>query len=175
MVDEDKPCDCGDYEIDLQRCREDSEGCAKKLAECRERLTSLREAKYMQCEEALEQQQNKGAKLQQQITKLTIGGSVAGAVVGKEVLDEVYTTISGVEETINSIAPGTIPPGFVPAPPDGTTSTGEDGQSYRYDASKGEWFAVGDFGGGGFGGGGAGAGSLVGTQARANPEDESAE
>ena len=172
---EEKPCDCGDYEIDLERCREDSEGCAKKLAECRERLTSLREQKYMQCEEALEQQQNKGAKLQQQITKLTIGGSVAGAVVGKEVLDEVYQTIAGVEQTINSIAPGTIPPGFVPAPPDGTTSTGEDGQSYRYDASKGEWFAVGDFGGGGFGGGGAGAGSFAGSQARANPEDESAE
>ena len=160
---EEKPCDCGDYEIDLQRCREDSEGCAKKLAECRERLTSLREQKYMQCEEALEQQQNKGQKLQQQITKLTIGGSVAGAVVGKEVLDEIYQTIAGVEQTINSIAPGTIPPGFVPAPPDGTTSTGADGQSYRYDASTGEWYAVGGMGSGGFGGGGAGAGSLAGS------------
>ena len=174
MVEE-KPCDCGDYEIDLQRCRDDSEGCAKKLAECRERLTSLREQKYMQCEEALEQQQNKGQKLQQQITKLTIGGSVAGAVVGKEVLDEIYQTIAGVEQTINSIAPGTIPPGFVPAPPDGTTSTGADGQSYRYDASTGEWYAVGGMGSGGFGGGGAGAGSLAGSQARANPEEESAE
>lgn len=170
---EDKPCDCGDYEIDLQRCRDDSEGCAKKLAECRERLTSLREQKYMQCEEALEQQQNKSQKLQQQITKLTIGGSVAGAVVGKEVLDEIYQTIAGVEQTINSIAPGTIPPGFVPAPPDGTTSTGADGQSYRYDASTGEWYAVGGMGSGGFGG--AGAESLAGSQARANPEEESAE
>lgn len=165
---EEKPCDCGDYEIDLERCREDSEGCAKKLAECRERLTSLRESKYMQCEEALEQQQNKGVKLQQQITKLTIGGSVAGAVVGKEVLDEVYTTIAGVEDTINKIAPGTIPPGFVPAPQDGDVTIGDDGQSYQYDSSTGSWYAVGGFGGGG---GGAG-GSLAGSQARANPKDQ---
>ena len=122
-------------------------GLCKETRECRERLTSLREQKYMQCEEALEQQQNKGAKLQQQITKLTIGGSVAGAVVGKEVLDEVYSTIAGVEETINLLQPGTIPQVSFAHPMVQHPRVQTD--NHIDDASKGEWFAVGDFGGSG--------------------------
>ena len=45
---EKEPCDCSDYEYDLKDCH-------KELEKTKEKLTSLREEKFLVCEQAKEQ------------------------------------------------------------------------------------------------------------------------
>lgn len=158
---EKEPCDCSDYEYDLKDCH-------KELEKTKEKLTSLREEKFLVCEQAKEQADEKIEMLKKQLTRWTIGGSVAATVVGKEAVEEITATIQGVEEAVNTIVPGAIPgvgsmiPGGAGGP---TPMTMPDGSTMFWDPSMG-WMngSAGFFGGAGAG---AGAGNNAANQ---NPE-----
>ena len=160
---EKEPCDCSDYEYDLKDCH-------KELEKTKEKLTSLREEKFLVCEQAKEQADEKIEMLKKQLTRWTIGGSVAATVVGKEAVEEITATIQGVEEAVNTIVPGAIPsvgsmiPGGGAGGP--TPMVMPDGSTMVWDPSMG-WMngSAGFFGGAG--GAGAGAGNNVANQ---NPE-----
>ena len=162
---EKEPCDCSDYEYDLKDCH-------KELEKTKEKLTSLREEKFLVCEQAKEQADEKIEMLKKQLTRWTIGGSVAATVVGKEAVEEITATIQGVEEAVNTIVPGAIPgvgsmiPGGGGAGGGPTPMTMPDGSTMFWDPSMG-WMngSAGFFGGAG--GAGAGAGNNVANQ---NPE-----
>ena len=163
---EKEPCDCSDYEYDLKDCH-------KELEKTKEKLTSLREEKFLVCEQAKEQADEKIEMLKKQLTRWTIGGSVAATVVGKEAVEEITATIQGVEEAVNTIVPGAIP-GVGSMIPGGCAVGGcgpspitmPDGSTMFWDPSMG-WMngSAGFFGGAG--GAGAGAGNNVANQ---NPE-----
>ena len=161
---EKEPCDCSDYEYDLKDCH-------KELEKTKEKLTSLREEKFLVCEQAKEQADEKIEMLKKQLTRWTIGGSVAATVVGKEAVEEITATIQGVEEAVNTIVPGAIP-GVGSMIPGGGGAGGPtpmvmpDGSTMIWDPSMG-WMngSAGFFGGAG--GAGAGAGNNVANQ---NPE-----
>jgi hypothetical protein len=160
---EKEPCDCSDYEYDLKDCH-------KELEKTKEKLTSLREEKFLVCEQAKEQADEKIEMLKKQLTRWTIGGSVAATVVGKEAVEEITATIQGVEEAVNTIVPGAIPgvgsmiPGGGAGGP--TPITMPDGSTMFWDPSMG-WMngSAGFFGGAG--GVGMGASNNVANQ---NPE-----
>ena len=162
---EKEPCDCSDYEYDLKDCH-------KELEKTKEKLTSLREEKFLVCEQAKEQADEKIEMLKKQLTRWTIGGSVAATVVGKEAVEEITATIQGVEEAVNTIVPGAIPgvgsmiPGGGAVGGGPTPMTMPDGSTMFWDPSMG-WMngSAGFFGGAG--GAGAGAGNNVANQ---NPE-----
>ena len=161
---EKEPCDCSDYEYDLKDCH-------KELEKTKEKLTSLREEKFLVCEQAKEQADEKIEMLKKQLTRWTIGGSVAATVVGKEAVEEITATIQGVEEAVNTIVPGAIPGVGSMIPGGGgaggpTPMTMPDGSTMFWDPSMG-WMngSAGFFGGAG--GAGAGAGNNVANQ---NPE-----
>ena len=163
---EKEPCDCSDYEYDLKDCH-------KELEKTKEKLTSLREEKFLVCEQAKEQADEKIEMLKKQLTRWTIGGSVAATVVGKEAVEEITATIQGVEEAVNTIVPGAIPGvgSMIPGAGGGgaagpTPITMPDGSTMFWDPSMG-WMngSAGFFGGAG--GAGAGAGNNVANQ---NPE-----
>ena len=161
---EKEPCDCSDYEYDLKDCH-------KELEKTKEKLTSLREEKFLVCEQAKEQADEKIEMLKKQLTRWTIGGSVAATVVGKEAVEEITATIQGVEEAVNTIVPGAIPGvgSMIPGGGAGggpTPMTMPDGSTMFWDPSMG-WMngSAGFFGGAG--GAGAGAGNNVANQ---NPE-----
>ena len=162
---EKEPCDCSDYEYDLKDCH-------KELEKTKEKLTSLREEKFLVCEQAKEQADEKIEMLKKQLTRWTIGGSVAATVVGKEAVEEITATIQGVEEAVNTIVPGAIPGvgSMIPSGGAGgggpTPMTMPDGSTMFWDPSMG-WMngSAGFFGGAG--GAGAGAGNNVANQ---NPE-----
>ncbi len=163
---EKEPCDCSDYEYDLKDCH-------KELEKTKEKLTSLREEKFLVCEQAKEQADEKIEMLKKQLTRWTIGGSVAATVVGKEAVEEITATIQGVEEAVNTIVPGAIPGVGSMIPGGGAVGGGgptpitmPDGSTMFWDPSMG-WMngSAGFFGGAG--GAGAGAGNNVANQ---NPE-----
>ena len=163
---EKEPCDCSDYEYDLKDCH-------KELEKTKEKLTSLREEKFLVCEQAKEQADEKIEMLKKQLTRWTIGGSVAATVVGKEAVEEITATIQGVEEAVNTIVPGAIPgvgsmiPGAGAGGAAGPTPiTMPDGSTMFWDPSMG-WMngSAGFFGGAG--GMGMGASNNVANQ---NPE-----
>ena len=163
---EKEPCDCSDYEYDLKDCH-------KELEKTKEKLTSLREEKFLVCEQAKEQADEKIEMLKKQLTRWTIGGSVAATVVGKEAVEEITATIQGVEEAVNTIVPGAIPGVGSMIPGAGGGGAGgptpmmmPDGSTMFWDPSMG-WMngSAGFFGGAG--GAGAGAGNNVANQ---NPE-----
>ena len=163
---EKEPCDCSDYEYDLKDCH-------KELEKTKEKLTSLREEKFLVCEQAKEQADEKIEMLKKQLTRWTIGGSVAATVVGKEAVEEITATIQGVEEAVNTIVPGAIPGVGSMIPGGGAVGGGgptpmvmPDGSTMVWDPSMG-WMngSAGFFGGAG--GTGAGAGNNVANQ---NPE-----
>ena len=163
---EKEPCDCSDYEYDLKDCH-------KELEKTKEKLTSLREEKFLVCEQAKEQADEKIEMLKKQLTRWTIGGSVAATVVGKEAVEEITATIQGVEEAVNTIVPGAIPgvgsmiPGAAAGGAAGPTPiTMPDGSTMFWDPSMG-WMngSAGFFGGAG--GMGMGASNNVANQ---NPE-----
>ena len=163
---EKEPCDCSDYEYDLKDCH-------KELEKTKEKLTSLREEKFLVCEQAKEQADEKIEMLKKQLTRWTIGGSVAATVVGKEAVEEITATIQGVEEAVNTIVPGAIPgvgsmiPGAAAGGAAGPTPiTMPDGSTMFWDPSMG-WMngSAGVFGGAG--GMGMGASNNVANQ---NPE-----
>ncbi len=163
---EKEPCDCSDYEYDLKDCH-------KELEKTKEKLTSLREEKFLVCEQAKEQADEKIEMLKKQLTRWTIGGSVAATVVGKEAVEEITATIQGVEEAVNTIVPGAIPGVGSMIPGGGVVGGGgptpitmPDGSTMFWDPSMG-WMngSAGFFGGAG--GAGAGAGNNVANQ---NPE-----
>ena len=161
---EKEPCDCSDYEYDLKDCH-------KELEKTKEKLTSLREEKFLVCEQAKEQADEKIEMLKKQLTRWTIGGSVAATVVGKEAVEEITATIQGVEEAVNTIVPGAIPGVGSMIPGGGgaggpTPMTMPDGSTMFWDPSMG-WMngSAGFFGGAG--GAGAGAGNNAASQ---NPE-----
>lgn len=165
---EKEPCDCSDYEYDLKDCH-------KELEKTKEKLTSLREEKFLVCEQAKEQADEKIEMLKKQLTRWTIGGSVAATVVGKEAVEEITATIQGVEEAVNTIVPGAIPgvgsmiPGGGGAGAGGPTPiTMPDGSTMFWDPSMG-WMngSAGFFGGAG--GMGMGASNNVANQ---NPEKD---
>ena len=162
------PCDCSDYEYDLKDCN-------KELEKTKEKLTSLREEKFLVCEQAKEQADEKIEMLKKQLTRWPIGGSVAATVVGKEAVEEITATIQGVEEAVNTIVPGAIPgvgsmiPGGGGAGAGGPTPiTMPDGSTMFWDPSMG-WMngSAGFFGGAG--GMGMGASNNVANQ---NPEKD---
>ena len=156
---EKEPCDCSDYEYDLKDCH-------KELEKTKEKLTSLREEKFLVCEQAKEQADEKIEMLKKQLTRWTIGGSVAATVVGKEAVEEITATIQGVEEAVNTIVPGAIPGvgSMIPGGGGPTPITMPDGSTMLWDPSMG-WMNGSD---GFFGGaGGAGAGNNAANQ---NPE-----
>jgi hypothetical protein len=161
---EKEPCDCSDYEYDLKDCH-------KELEKTKEKLTSLREEKFLVCEQAKEQADEKIEMLKKQLTRWTIGGSVAATVVGKEAVEEITATIQGVEEAVNTIVPGAIPGVGSMIPGAGgaagpTPITMPDGSTMFWDPSMG-WMngSAGFFGGAG--GVGMGASNNVANQ---NPE-----
>ena len=163
---EKEPCDCSDYEYDLKDCH-------KELEKTKEKLTSLREEKFLVCEQAKEQADEKIEMLKKQLTRWTIGGSVAATVVGKEAVEEITATIQGVEEAVNTIVPGAIPGvgSMIPGAGGGgaagpTPITMPDGSTMFWDPSMG-WMngSAGFFGGAG--GMGMGASNNVANQ---NPE-----
>ena len=163
---EKEPCDCSDYEYDLKDCH-------KELEKTKEKLTSLREEKFLVCEQAKEQADEKIEMLKKQLTRWTIGGSVAATVVGKEAVEEITATIQGVEEAVNTIVPGAIPGvgSMIPGAGGGgaagpTPITMPDGSTMFWDPSMG-WMngSAGFFGGAG--GVGMGASNNVANQ---NPE-----
>ena len=164
---EKEPCDCSDYEYDLKDCH-------KELEKTKEKLTSLREEKFLVCEQAKEQADEKIEMLKKQLTRWTIGGSVAATVVGKEAVEEITATIQGVEEAVNTIVPGAIPGvgsiipggGAVGGAAGPTPITMPDGSTMFWDPSMG-WMngSAGFFGGAG--GMGMGASNNVANQ---NPE-----
>ena len=164
---EKEPCDCSDYEYDLKDCH-------KELEKTKEKLTSLREEKFLVCEQAKEQADEKIEMLKKQLTRWTIGGSVAATVVGKEAVEEITATIQGVEEAVNTIVPGAIPGVGSMIPGGGAVGGGggptpitmPDGSTMFWDPSMG-WMngSAGFFGGAG--GAGAGASNNVANQ---NPE-----
>tara|TARA_Y100001937_G_scaffold19484_1_gene26844 strand:+ start:233 stop:1504 length:1272 start_codon:yes stop_codon:yes gene_type:complete len=164
---EKEPCDCSDYEYDLKDCH-------KELEKTKEKLTSLREEKFLVCEQAKEQADEKIEMLKKQLTRWTIGGSVAATVVGKEAVEEITATIQGVEEAVNTIVPGAIPGvgSMIPGAGAGggaggpTPMTMPDGSVMMWDPSMG-WMngSAGFFGGAG--GMGMGASNNVANQ---NPE-----
>jgi len=158
------PCDCSDYEYDLKDCN-------KELEKTKEKLTSLREEKFLVCEQAKEQADEKIDMLKKQLTRWTIGGSVAATVVGKEAVEEITATIQGVEEAVNTIVPGAIPGVGSMIPGGGgaggpTPMTMPDGSTMFWDPSMG-WMngSAGFFGGAG--GMGMGSSNNVANQ---NPE-----
>ena len=163
---EKEPCDCSDYEYDLKDCH-------KELEKTKEKLTSLREEKFLVCEQAKEQADEKIEMLKKQLTRWTIGGSVAATVVGKEAVEEITATIQGVEEAVNTIVPGAIPgvgsmiPGAAAGGAAGPTPiTMPDGSTLFWDPSMGRMNgSAGCFGGAG--GMGMGASNNVANQ---NPE-----
>ena len=131
----------------------------------------MREEKFLVCEQAKEQADEKIEMLKKQLTRWTIGGSVAATVVGKEAVEEITATIQGVEEAVNTIVPGAIPGVGSMIPGAGgaagpTPITMPDGSTMFWDPSMG-WMngSAGFFGGAG--GAGAGAGNNVANQ---NPE-----
>lgn len=163
---EKEPCDCSDYEYDLKDCH-------KELEKTKEKLTSLREEKFLVCEQAKEQADEKIEMLKKQLTRWTIGGSVAATVVGKEAVEEITATIQGVEEAVNTIVPGAIPSVGSMIPGGGavggggpTPMTMPDGSTMFWDPSMG-WMngSAGFFGGAG--GMGMGSSNNVANQ---NPE-----
>jgi len=163
---EKEPCDCSDYEYDLKDCH-------KELEKTKEKLTSLREEKFLVCEQAKEQADEKIEMLKKQLTRWTIGGSVAATVVGKEAVEEITATIQGVEEAVNTIVPGAIPGVGSMIPGGGAVGGGgptpitmPDGSTMFWDPSMG-WMngSAGFFGGAG--GMGMGASNNVANQ---NPE-----
>ena len=173
---EKEPCDCSDYEYDLKDCH-------KELEKTKEKLTSLREEKFLVCEQAKEQADEKIEMLKKQLTRWTIGGSVAATVVGKEAVEEITATIQGVEEAVNTIVPGAIPgvgsmiPGAAAGGAAGPTPiTMPDGSTMFWDPSMG-WMngSAGFFGGAG--GMGMGASNNVANQnpERAKPKTEDEE
>ena len=163
---EKEPCDCSDYEYDLKDCN-------KELEKTKEKLTSLREEKFLVCEQAKEQADEKIEMLKKQLTRWTIGGSVAATVVGKEAVEEITATIQGVEEAVNTIVPGAIPSVGSMIPGGGAVGGGgptpmvmPDGSTMFWDPSMG-WMngSAGFFGGAG--GMGMGSSNNVANQ---NPE-----
>ena len=166
---EKEPCDCSDYEYDLKDCH-------KELEKTKEKLTSLREEKFLVCEQAKEQADEKIEMLKKQLTRWTIGGSVAATVVGKEAVEEITATIQGVEEAVNTIVPGAIPgvgsmiPGAAAGGAAGPTPiTMPDGSTMFWDPSMG-WMngSAGFFGGAG----GMGMGSANNNNLNRNPEKD---
>ena len=166
---EKEPCDCSDYEYDLKDCH-------KELEKTKEKLTSLREEKFLVCEQAKEQADEKIEMLKKQLTRWTIGGSVAATVVGKEAVEEITATIQGVEEAVNTIVPGAIPgvgsmiPGAAAGGAAGPTPiTMPDGSTMFWDPSMG-WMngSAGFFGGAG----GVGMGSANNNNLNRNPEKD---
>ena len=164
---EKEPCDCSDYEYDLKDCH-------KELEKTKEKLTSLREEKFLVCEQAKEQADEKIEMLKKQLTRWTIGGSVAATVVGKEAVEEITATIQGVEEAVNTIVPGAIPGvgsiipggGAVGGAAGPTPITMPDGSTMFWDPSMG-WMngSAGFFGGAG----GMGMGSANNDNLNRNP------